>query len=119
MSLMQTARPILTSPAAPTEEQRKWLKYGLKQPGGKLPLYDEIGARIQADVISSCVKAGWAEPWAINPIRRETQICRLTDAGRQVLLREGVIRVDFSLWRRDTTSDTATPTLYAETSVAR
>lgn len=116
---MQTVRPILTPPSAPTEDQRKWLKYGLKQPGGKLPLYDEHGARIMPDVIATCVKAGWAEPWAINPIRRETQICRLTDIGRQILLREGVIRVDFSLWRRDTGDNSATTTVYAETNIAR
>ncbi len=101
-----------TSPA-PTAEQRRWLGYGLKQPGGKLPLYDEIGARINAEIISSCVKAGWAEPWALNPLRPEPQICRITEAGKQALNREAVIRVDFSMWKRDTTE--SRPTTYPET----
>jgi|GEM_PF-957790 len=103
---MQTQRSILMpTAAAPTDEQRRWLKYGLKQPGGKLPLYDDKGIRISAETITSCVKAGWVEPWAINPIRHDTQICRLTEAGKLALMREGVIRVDFSMWRRDTSDN--------------
>ncbi len=107
---MQPARPTLMPIAsAPTDDQRRWLKYGEKQPGGKLPLYDEVGKRISPDLIQSCVKAGWAEPWALNPTRHENLICRLTEAGRQILQREAVIRVDFSLWRRDTTEAAAPP----------
>lgn len=101
---MNTAQTkLMLPPAAPTDEQRRWLAMGVQQPGGKLPLYDEKGARISAELISACVQAGWVEPWAINPIRTESQICRLTEAGRQALQKdkEGVIRVDFSLWRRD------------------
>jgi hypothetical protein len=101
---MQAARPtLMPNASSPTDAQRRWLGYGLKQPGGKLPLYDEVGARVAQDLITSCVKAGWAEPWALNPLRPEPQICRLTEAGRQALNREAVIRVDFSMWRRDTT----------------
>lgn len=101
---MRTApNKILVPSAAPTDEQRRWLGTGLQQPGGKLPLYDEKGLRIPAALIAACVQAGWAAPWAINPTRTDNQICRLTEAGRQVLQKEkeGVIRVDFSMWRRD------------------
>jgi len=110
---MRTAQTkLMLPPAAPTEEQRRWLASGLQQPGGKLPLYDDKGARISAELMASCISVGWAEPWAINPTRTENQICRLTDAGREALQKEkeGVIRVDFSLWRRDS-GETDTRTL--------
>lgn len=85
----------------PSDEQRRWLRMGLQQAGGKLPLYDESGKRIEHAVITSCVQAGWAEPWAINPLRANWQVCRLTEAGRSAVLKEGVIRVDFTQWKRD------------------
>lgn len=85
----------------PSEEQRRWLRMGLHQAGGKLPLYDEQGNRISHAVITSCEQAGWAEPWAANPTRSKWQVCRLTEAGRNGLLKEGVIRVDFTQWKRD------------------
>lgn len=104
---MQTAQPkLIPQPPMPSEEQRNWLAAGLAQPGGKLPLYDSKGARISASLIRECVKAGWASPWALNPINEENLICRLTEAGRAAVARdkdkEAVIRVDFSQWKRDT-----------------
>ncbi len=101
---MRTAQTsFISASSAPTDEQRRWLSMGLQQPGGKLPLYDEKGARVSADLITACVQAGWAEPWALNPTRTGNQICRLTETGRIALQKdkEGVIRVDFSMWRRD------------------
>lgn len=101
MRTAQTNLPIAS--ASPTDEQRRWLSLGLQQPGGKLPLYNEKGQRIAVELITACVEAGWAAPWAINPTRSDNQICRITDAGRLALQKdkEGVIRVDFSMWRRD------------------
>ncbi len=32
--------------SAPTVAQRRWLERGLKQPGGKLPLFDEQGREV-------------------------------------------------------------------------
>lgn len=64
--------------------QLKWLKRGLKQPGGKLPLFDEHGQRVSDRTVQSCVDKGWAEPWFANPIKPDWRICRLTDAGRRL-----------------------------------
>lgn len=101
---MQTAQAKLMLPAAAiTDEQRRWLSLGLQQPGGKLPLYDEKGNRIPAELISACIQAGWAEPWVINPDGSASKVCRITESGKLALQKdkEGVIRVDFSMWRRD------------------
>lgn len=65
--------------------QRKWLARGLAQPGGKLPLFDEDGQRVNRQVIDKCLREGWAEPWFDNPIKPDWRICKLTDAGRAVL----------------------------------
>lgn len=100
---MAPTHPIL-APAAlsqPNDDQRRWLRLGLQQAGGKLPLYDEQGVRIPHAIVKACVQAGWAEPWALNPLRANWQVCRLTEAGRSAILKEGVIRVDFSQWKRD------------------
>ncbi|CAK0775518.1 hypothetical protein WCLP8_5250003 [uncultured Gammaproteobacteria bacterium] len=68
----------------PTSSQITWLRRGLGQPGGKLPLFDLVGRRIGGSVVKCCVKAGWAEPWFNNPLKPEWEVCRLTDVGRAV-----------------------------------
>jgi hypothetical protein len=79
----------------PTVAQLRWLRRGLDQPGGKLPLFDESGQRITAQVVRSCVRAGWAEPWFHNPLKPDWEVCRLTDAGRALLGETSVVTVDF------------------------
>lgn len=80
----------------PTAPQVAWLRRGLDQPGGKLPLFDEEGQRVKKQTIESCIKAGWAERWFHNPLKPDWLVCRLTDAGRTALLaRSTVIAVDF------------------------
>ncbi len=69
----------------PTKVQGEWLRRGLTQPGGKLPLFDEVGARISPRTIKSCIRQGWAEPWFDNPLKPDWLICKLTIAGREVL----------------------------------
>jgi len=69
----------------PTRAQLVWLSKGLKQPGGKLPLFDENGREVPVRTIRSCIAAGWAEPWFSNPIKPDWLVCKLTDAGRQAL----------------------------------
>ena len=69
----------------PTRSQLKWLSRGLKQAGGKLPLFDEDGQRISGRTVQSCIEKGWAKPWFDNPIKPDWLICKLTDSGRQVL----------------------------------
>jgi hypothetical protein len=69
----------------PTASQIGWLKRGLSQPGGKLPLFDPDGQRYSERTIRSCIKQGWAEPWFANPMKPDWLVCKLTDAGRQVV----------------------------------
>lgn len=84
-----------------SEDQRKWLQLGLTQPGGKLPNSDAQGERISDDVIDACLQAGLVEQWMYNPLKPNWKVCRLTDAGRAVLSKDQIIRVDFSRWQRD------------------
>jgi hypothetical protein len=77
--------PIRAPTRAPTRAQRAWLARGLDQPGGKLPLFDRNGRRINARIVKACLDAGWAEPWFANPVKPDWQICKLTDAGRALV----------------------------------
>lgn len=69
----------------PTAVQQAWLRRGLDQPGGKLPLFDPDGQMYSPRTIQSCLAQGWAEPWAPNPIKPDWMICKLTAAGRAAL----------------------------------
>jgi hypothetical protein len=70
---------------APTVAQLRWLARGCTQPGGKLPLFDEWGQRIDERIIRNCIAHGWAEPWFTNPLKPDWLVCKLTPAGREVL----------------------------------
>lgn len=74
-----------SSRGKPTEQQLKYLRRGLDQPGGKLPLFDEYGREFSDSTIRSCVDHGWAEPWFGNPIKPYWLVCKLTNAGRRLL----------------------------------
>lgn len=69
----------------PTAAQRRYLRRGLEQPAGKLPLFDESGAAISPRTIRSCIKQGWAESWIANPIKPDWLVCRLTPQGRKIV----------------------------------
>ena len=71
--------------ARPTAVQRNYLKRGLEQPGGKLPLFDDKGQRYSERTVRRCVEQGWAEPWFENPLKPDWLVCRLTEAGRSLL----------------------------------
>ena len=45
----------------PTPSQRRWLRRGLDQAGGKLPLFDEYGRQVSERTVKSCIDQGWAE----------------------------------------------------------
>jgi len=62
--------------------QRKWLERGLTQPGGKLPLFDDDGRKVNPQVVRKCVDAGWAEPWFANRLKPDWLVCKITAAGR-------------------------------------
>jgi hypothetical protein len=66
----------------PTRGQLAWLRRGLAQPGGKLPLFDEFGQKVSDRTVKSCIDQGWAEPWFDNPIKPDWQVCKLTEKGR-------------------------------------
>jgi hypothetical protein len=71
--------------ARPTIAQRKWLERGLTQPGGKLPLFDGDGRKVNPQVVRKCLDAGWAQPWFANPTKPDWLVCKLTDQGRAAL----------------------------------
>jgi hypothetical protein len=71
--------------AVPSAAQRAWLRRGLDQPGGKLPLFDEFGQQVDPRTIRACVYQGWAEPWFANPLKPDWLVCKLTEAGRAVV----------------------------------
>lgn len=77
----------VTDELRPSAAQRAWLVRGLTQPGGKLPLFDESGQRISPRTIQSSLDRGWAEPWFANPTKPDWLVCKLTDLGRDALLR--------------------------------
>ena len=76
--------------AKPSTSQIRYLRRGISQPGGKLPLFDDEGQEIDVRTIRACVKAGWAEPWFANPLKPNWLVCRLTDQGRAVMDRLAV-----------------------------
>ena len=61
-----------------------YLRRGLSQPGGKLPLFDLDGQAIAPEVVQVCLDRGWAEPWFNNPLKPDWLVCKLTDAGRRL-----------------------------------
>lgn len=69
--------------ARPTVTQLAWLRRGLDQAGGKLPLFDQFGQRYDSRTIRSCIEQGWAEPWFNNPTKPDWMVCKLTEAGRK------------------------------------
>lgn len=68
-----------------TEQQLVWLRRGCTQPAGKLPLFDDKGRKVSERTVKSCIEHGWAEPWFANPLKPDWLICKLTDAGRQLV----------------------------------
>lgn len=70
--------------ARPTGPQRDWLRRGLDQPGGKLPLFDENGQRVNTRMVRACLQKGWAEPWFENPLKPDWLVCKLTPQGRKI-----------------------------------
>ena len=79
------SEPERPHPLRPTPMQREWLKRGLKQAGGKLPLFDRDGQLYPERTIRTCIEHGWAEPWFNNPMRPDWLVCKLTEAGRKIV----------------------------------
>ncbi len=73
---------LLKRPQRPSRAQKAWLRRGLDQPGGKLPLFNGEGQEYSSRTIKSCIEQGWAEPWFNNPLKPDWLVCKLTDSGR-------------------------------------
>lgn len=71
--------------AFPSHAQKRYLTLGLRQPGGKLPLFDDGGQKVPARTIKACMAAGWCEPWHRNPVEPGWLVCKLTERGRGAL----------------------------------
>jgi len=71
--------------ATPTLAQIVYLRRGLTQAGGKLPLFDLDGQRVDDDIVRACLDAGWAEPWFANKLKPDWLVCKLTEAGRAAI----------------------------------
>jgi len=70
---------------APTRAELAYLRRGISEPGGKLPLFDRRGQEISPAIIRICVANGWAEHWFANPVKPDWLVCRLTQAGREMV----------------------------------
>jgi hypothetical protein len=68
----------------PTLAELLYLRRGLSQPGGKLPLFDLDGQEVDVLVVRRCLDCGWAEPWFNNPLKPNWLVCKLTAMGRQM-----------------------------------
>lgn len=65
----------------PTASEQAFLQRGLRQPGRKLPLFDDDGQPVDPVLIRRCIARGWAERWFRNPLEPDWLVCRLTDIG--------------------------------------
>lgn len=74
-----------TAAVRPTEAQRRYLAQGLRQAGGKLPLFDGDGQEIPRRTVEACITHGWAEPWFPNPLKVDWIVCKLTPEGYRAL----------------------------------
>jgi len=61
-----------------------YLRRGLNQAGGKLPLFDMDGQIVAEDIVRRCLARGWAEAWFQNPLKPDWLVCKLTAAGRRL-----------------------------------
>ena len=68
----------------PSLAETLYLRRGLAQPGGKLPLFDMDGQEIDPAIVRQCLDQGWAEPWFHNPLKPDWLVCKLTDQGRRI-----------------------------------
>ena len=68
----------------PTLPELFYLRRGLTQPGGKLPLFDLDGQAVAVAVVRRCLERGWAEPWFNNPLKPDWLVCKLAPTGRRL-----------------------------------
>jgi len=81
----QGPEPSIEGAGGITPAQRRYLARGLREPGGKLPLFDEDGREISRRTIEACLAHGWSETWSRNPVKLDWLVCRLTESGYRAL----------------------------------
>jgi len=81
----QGPEPLSEGVGGVTPAQRRYLARGLREPGGKLPLFDDDGREISRRTIEACLAHGWVEPWIRNPVKLNWLVCRLTESGYRAL----------------------------------
>lgn len=64
--------------------QRAYLKRGVGQPGGRLPLFDWSGQKVSTSTVQACVRRGWAERVTSSP-QAQLPHYRLTESGSDLL----------------------------------
>lgn len=69
----------------PSRAELAYLRRGMSEPGGKLPLFDRRGQEINPTIIRICIDNGWAEHWFANPLKPDWLVCRLTQKGRELV----------------------------------
>lgn len=69
---------------SPSLHEVLYLRRGLTQPGGKLPLFDLDGQAVDPRMVRHCLALGWAEPWFNNPLKPDWLVCKLTEHGRRL-----------------------------------
>lgn len=72
-------------PLKVSDAMQSYLSRGVSQPGGKLPLFDEEGQKVNERTVRSCLDRGLVEPWFINPLKPDFMVCRLTPAGYEAI----------------------------------
>lgn len=93
--------PIELRKHGPSPVQRAYLRRGLDQPGGKLPLFDAHGQQIDPRTIRACIEQGWAEPWFANPLKPDWLVCKLTPAGRAAVTHRGDVAASMQAAREN------------------
>ncbi len=66
------------------------MRGGLKQPGGKLLLFDEEDEPIDPTIVRRCLDQQWVEPWQVGDQKPHSVFlaCRLTPLGRRLITDE-------------------------------
>ena len=79
------ARSNVSKAQSITQKERDYLRMGINQPGGKLPLFDGQGQEINLSVIKACVNKGLAEQWFCllytSPSPRDATLSRMPSSA--------------------------------------
>jgi len=74
----------------PSPDELNWMRRGLGQPGGKIPVFDENDNPVDPKIVRRCLEQQWVEPWIGNQKNPDNlyMACRLSPLGRRLVGRE-------------------------------